>query len=100
MGLICRAQRHPSASAGSAGLNEHLELHSASTTCFLSAVSQSNCDLAEGDVQLVVDASLALVGLAGFQRRSAHTLSGGERQRLAVAGALAQVGCNPWSKPC
>lgn len=43
-------------------------------------------------MQAVVDASLALVGLAGFQRRSAHTLSGGERQRLAVAGALAQAG--------
>jgi ABC-type hemin transport system ATPase subunit len=42
-------------------------------------------------VQAVVDASLATVGLAGFQRRSAHTLSGGERQRLAVAGALAQA---------
>lgn len=45
-------------------------------------------------MQAVVDASLALVGLGGFQRRSAHTLSGGERQRLAVAGALAQAGVN------
>jgi energy-coupling factor transporter ATP-binding protein EcfA2 len=50
-----------------------------------------SCELAEADVQAVVDASLATVGLAGFQRRSAHTLSGGERQRLAVAGALAQA---------
>ena len=55
-------------------------------------------------MQLVVDASLATVGLRGFQRRSAHTLSGGERQRLAVAGALAQVGArflksNPETNP-
>ncbi len=36
-----------------------------------------------------VPEALALVGLAGFERRRSTTLSGGEQQRLALAGVLA-----------
>jgi ABC-type Mn2+/Zn2+ transport system ATPase subunit len=43
-------------------------------------------DRAERDRRLA--ASLADVGLGGFERRSLHALSGGERQRALVARAL------------
>lgn len=36
-----------------------------------------------------VGETLALVGLAGYERRSVHDLSGGEQQRVALARALA-----------
>ena len=36
-----------------------------------------------------VAAALALVGMAGFERRSPHMLSGGQKQRVALAGVLA-----------
>ena len=36
-----------------------------------------------------VEAVLALVGLAGYERRMPHQLSGGQQQRVSVARALA-----------
>ena len=46
----------------------------------------------ESEVQQVVFASLAAVGLDGFAGRCAHHLSGGERKRAAIAATLA---CQP-----
>jgi len=40
------------------------------------------------EVERRVDEALRLVGLAGYEARSAHTLSGGEAQRVAFARAI------------
>lgn len=48
--------------------------------------------VANEEVQRVVDESLAMVGLNGFQARDARQLSGGEGRRVALARALA---CQP-----
>jgi energy-coupling factor transporter ATP-binding protein EcfA2 len=41
-----------------------------------------------GDMQARVPEALAMVGLAGMERRRSRRLSGGQQQRLALAGAL------------
>ncbi len=43
----------------------------------------------QGTVEAKVAAALALVDLAGFERRKVHELSGGQQQRVALARALA-----------
>ena len=43
----------------------------------------------QGATTAKVAAALALVDLAGFERRNVHELSGGQQQRVAVARALA-----------
>ena len=56
------------------------------------AFGPRNQRLAEGEVAARVAGSLAAVGLAGFEARSAHHLSGGEKKRAAIAAVLA---CRP-----
>ncbi len=43
----------------------------------------------EGGVKQKIPAALALVDLAGYERRKVHELSGGQQQRVALARALA-----------
>lgn len=53
------------------------------------AFGPRNLGLDEDDVCERVRASLAAVGLDGFEKRDVSGLSGGEQQRLALAGVLA-----------
>jgi energy-coupling factor transport system ATP-binding protein len=53
------------------------------------AFGPENLGVAPGEIRRRVDAALAAVGLAGFERREPHMLSEGQKQRLAVASALA-----------
>lgn len=53
------------------------------------AFGPANFGAGEKDARLAAARALADVGLAGFERRDAHTLSGGQQQRVALAGALA-----------
>lgn len=56
------------------------------------AFGPRNARRSEPQVQKLVRDSLAAVGLAGYESRSAHHLSGGEKKRVAIAAVLA---CEP-----
>ena len=47
-----------------------------------------NMELAEAEVRHRVDRALEMVGLRGFEKRSAHHLSEGEKKRVALATVL------------
>ncbi|MCL2332666.1 MAG: energy-coupling factor transporter ATPase [Actinomycetia bacterium] len=53
------------------------------------AFGPENLGLPREELRARVTASLAAVGLSGFEQREPHTLSGGQKQRLVIAGALA-----------
>jgi energy-coupling factor transport system ATP-binding protein len=53
------------------------------------AFGPENLGLPSPEIRVRVDEALAVVGLAGMERREPHLLSEGQKQRLAVAGALA-----------
>jgi biotin transport system ATP-binding protein/energy-coupling factor transport system ATP-binding protein len=48
-----------------------------------------NLGLPPNEIRQRVQNTLALVGMAGYGKRSPHTLSGGEKQLVAIAGVLA-----------
>lgn len=53
------------------------------------AFGPENLGIGREELRSRVDASLAAVGLTGFEMREPHLLSGGQKQRLAIAGAIA-----------
>ena len=53
------------------------------------AFGPENLNLPRAEVEQIVEASLASVGLAEFAMRSPYALSGGQKRKLAVAGVLA-----------
>lgn len=53
------------------------------------AFGPENLGVPADEIRRRVDAALAAVGLAGFERREPHLLSDGQKQRLAMASALA-----------
>ena len=53
------------------------------------AFGLENYGVASSEIPERVSAALALVGMAGFEKRSPHMLSGGQKQRVALAGVLA-----------
>ncbi len=61
-----------------------------SPTVFEDAVfGPMNLGLGKDEVVQRAQEALELVGLAGYERRSAHHLSGGEKKKVALAGVLA-----------
>ena len=53
------------------------------------AFGPENLGLSTNEIRERVTASLAQVGLQGFERRETAALSGGQKQRVAIAGVLA-----------
>ena len=53
------------------------------------AFGPENLGVPPSELRTRVDDALAVVGLAGLERREPHLLSEGQKQRLAIAGALA-----------
>ena len=53
------------------------------------AFGPRNFGVPEEEIPARIQASLAVVGMSGFEKRSPHLLSGGQKQRIAIAGVLA-----------
>ncbi len=53
------------------------------------AFGLENFDTPASEIPAHVKRALALVGMAGFEKKSTHMLSGGQKQRIAIAGVLA-----------
>jgi energy-coupling factor transport system ATP-binding protein len=53
------------------------------------AFGPENLCIPAGEIDQIIDETLARVGLQGFRRRSPYLLSGGQKQRVAIASALA-----------
>ncbi|MFH2076275.1 MAG: ATP-binding cassette domain-containing protein [Pseudomonadota bacterium] len=53
------------------------------------AFGPENLALPSAEIRRRVDASLAMVGMKGFEQRAPHTLSGGEKRLLSIAGVVA-----------
>ncbi len=53
------------------------------------AFGLENYDFPPEQIAAEVHKALALVGMAGFEKKSPHMLSGGQKQRVALAGVLA-----------
>jgi len=52
------------------------------------AFALENRGIAPAEVSRIVEETLTMVGLQGFEKNSIHQLSGGQRQRLALASIL------------
>ena len=57
------------------------------------AFGPENLALPSAEIRRRVDASLAMVGMKGFEKRAPHTLSGGEKRLLSIAGVVAMNPC-------
>jgi biotin transport system ATP-binding protein/energy-coupling factor transport system ATP-binding protein len=57
------------------------------------AFGPENLALPSAEIRRRVDASLAMVGMTGMEKRAPHTLSGGEKRLLSIAGVLAMDPC-------
>jgi len=53
------------------------------------AFGPGNLGIAPREIQRRVEASLAMVGMVGCEKRPPHTLSGGEKRLISIAGVLA-----------
>ncbi len=53
------------------------------------AFGPENLGIPSAEIRERVTASLAAVGMSGYERRAPHHLSGGQKQRIAIAGVIA-----------